>query len=199
MSGDGLDTGEEHCRPTRAHTPYQPTRREREEHNLIGHASYRSWCDACVRGRGRAQAHSSSSPGKNRLPKLSWDYCYLGHAKVGAEAEELDRIAESNGDSPVLVMTDGESKAIFSVMLPAKGVRFDGVEEAIDHWVGEQVSTLPRACVIFSEAMPARRAPAALRPRLLAGAGGPYHLGREGESTSTTYNLVSYTCTRHTY
>ena len=36
--------------------PEQPSRREREEHDAT-HAQHRSWCIACVRGRGIAMKH----------------------------------------------------------------------------------------------------------------------------------------------
>ena len=52
--------------------------------------------------------------------------------------EEADVEADRRGDSPVLVMTDGgrgKSKAVFAMMLPAKGVAFDGIEDATDSWV----------------------------------------------------------------
>ena len=37
--------------------PEQPTAAEVQEHERIGHEPYRSWCRACVAGRGRADAH----------------------------------------------------------------------------------------------------------------------------------------------
>ena len=36
--------------------PGQPSKRERQEHEAT-HAQYRSWCIACVRGRGVAMKH----------------------------------------------------------------------------------------------------------------------------------------------
>ena len=38
-----------------------PTSREIEDHVLTGHASFRSWCAACVQGRGRAERHQGES------------------------------------------------------------------------------------------------------------------------------------------
>lgn len=125
--------GEEMRRPVRAQTPMDPTQAERDEHYLTGHATYRSWCDACVRARGRATQHRRSEGGT--LPVISWDYCYLSHDKVGKEAESPDEEAERRGHSPVLVSFDSSSKAIGAAIHPSKGVRFDGIEDAVAFWV----------------------------------------------------------------
>ena len=37
--------------------PEQPTAAEVQEHEISGHEPYRSWCRACVAGRGRPDAH----------------------------------------------------------------------------------------------------------------------------------------------
>ena len=42
-------------KPRRRNSPSDPTSRQFEEHVLPGHASFRSWCAACVQGRGRAE------------------------------------------------------------------------------------------------------------------------------------------------
>ena len=36
--------------------PVGPTRQERDDHDAAGHVPYRSWCRACVAGRGRSDA-----------------------------------------------------------------------------------------------------------------------------------------------
>ena len=43
---------------------------------LTGHAAYRSWCEHCVKGRGRASPHAVVSEGE--LPEVGVDYAYLG-------------------------------------------------------------------------------------------------------------------------
>eukprot|EP00973_Karenia_brevis_P013564 1841932-Karenia_brevis.AAC.1 len=54
---------QETCKNRRMHpsrlrrSPEQPTRDEVEQHNSH-HEPYRSWCPACVAGRGRSFAHS---------------------------------------------------------------------------------------------------------------------------------------------
>ena len=41
----------------RRNSPSDPTSWEIEDRVLTGHASFRSWCAACVQGRGRAERH----------------------------------------------------------------------------------------------------------------------------------------------
>ena len=56
--------------------PAKPSRAEQEEHYATGHAAYRSWCEHCVRGRGRAAPHAEAPEGE--LPEVGADYAYLG-------------------------------------------------------------------------------------------------------------------------
>ena len=83
---------------------------------LTGHASVRSWCAACVQGRGRAERHQGE--GRKELqdglkvPVILWDYCFLGARNRTSEAE-----VEQRGDSPVLAMHDGVSKSSFAHLI----------------------------------------------------------------------------------
>ena len=43
--------------PTDRMKPKNPTSREKHEHEYSGHAIYRSWCAACVEGRGVQGQH----------------------------------------------------------------------------------------------------------------------------------------------
>ena len=59
--------------------PAQPTAAEIEEHELNGHAQFRSWCRACVLGRAK-DAPSSRVRGvfaEAVLPRVRMDYCFL--------------------------------------------------------------------------------------------------------------------------
>ena len=51
--------GEEGRRAQAAAIPYTPSRAEREEHEIT-HTPYRSWCDYCVRARGRNRPHQQN-------------------------------------------------------------------------------------------------------------------------------------------
>ena len=56
--------------------PAKPTQAEQDEHYATGHAAYRSWCEHCVKGRGRASPHAVVFEGE--LPEVGADYAYLG-------------------------------------------------------------------------------------------------------------------------
>ena len=60
---DAESVGSDELRePRRRNSPSDPTSREIEDRVLTGHASFRSWCAACVQGRGRAERHHRGSP-----------------------------------------------------------------------------------------------------------------------------------------
>ena len=58
----------------------EPSARQIAEHELTGHAVYRSWCRHCVASKGRAHAHSSREEGE--LPEISIDYGFFGRDSV---------------------------------------------------------------------------------------------------------------------
>ena len=80
-----------------------------KDHVLTGHASFRSWCAACVQRRGRAKRHQAQGrlelDDDGQIPVLSWDYSFVGARNRINEAE-----VEQRGDSPVLVMHDVVTK-----------------------------------------------------------------------------------------
>ena len=59
--------------------PPEPCARQIAEHELTGHAVYRSWCRHCVASKGRAHAHSSREGGE--LPEIGIDYGFFGRDK----------------------------------------------------------------------------------------------------------------------
>ena len=59
--------------------PPEPSARQIAEHELTGHAVYRSWCCHCVASKGRAHAHSSREEGE--LPEIGIDYGFFGRDK----------------------------------------------------------------------------------------------------------------------
>ena len=65
-------------------TPNMPTRAEVERHRL-DHIPYRSWCGACVSGRGRERPHARIQ-GAKRQYTLCFDYMFI--TKVGAYSRE---------------------------------------------------------------------------------------------------------------
>ena len=57
----------------------EPSARQIAEHELTGHAVYRSWCRHCVASKGRAHAHSSREEGE--LAEIGIDYGVFGRDK----------------------------------------------------------------------------------------------------------------------
>ena len=75
---DDVD-GDEAMVPRVPNLPPEPSARQIAEHELTGHAVYRSWCRYCVASKGRAQAHSSQEEGE--LPEIGIDYGFFGRDK----------------------------------------------------------------------------------------------------------------------
>ena len=73
----------------------------------VSHLPYRSWCRACVAGRGRAFQHKASTQ-YSTIPVVSMDYLYFNERADGSGL-------------PTVVFRDRRSKAIFSHLLPCKG------------------------------------------------------------------------------
>ena len=74
MRDDAMD-GEELMVPRVPNLPPEPSARQIAEHELTGHAVYRSWCRHCVASKGRAHAHSSR--GEGELPEIGIDTASL--------------------------------------------------------------------------------------------------------------------------
>ena len=106
-SGSAQPGGEEaqRARPLRA--PPVPTPQMVAEHEVT-HIPYRSWCPACVAGRGRSYSHHHEGR-DSTVPVISADYLYF--SEKGVPGKSL----------PTVVLRDRASKAIFSHLLPTKG------------------------------------------------------------------------------
>ena len=61
--------------------PKNPTSREKQEHEDSGHAVYRSWCAACVEGRGVGGQHRiellEEEERERTTPIVAFDYGFL--------------------------------------------------------------------------------------------------------------------------
>ena len=94
-------------------SPVKPNSEEIRQHN-VSHVPYRSWCQHCVRGKGRTLAHKSGSRGLDKArdvrPRVLMDYFYLG------------RKEEPNEALPLLAILDEATQRVFSVSLPQKGL-----------------------------------------------------------------------------
>ena len=94
-------------------SPVKPNSEEIRQHN-VSHVPYRSWCQHCVRGKGRTLAHKSGARGLDKArdvrPRIFMDYFYLG------------RKEEPNEALPLLAILDQATQRVFSVSLPMKGL-----------------------------------------------------------------------------
>ena len=86
---------------------YPVSREEREEHELLGHVQYRSWCRHCAAARGVGQQHRllSADPMNATVPEIVLDYYFMG---------------EESETAPHIVVKDRKSSAHFSTSLDSK-------------------------------------------------------------------------------
>ena len=56
--------------------PAQPSQKEIDRHNLT-HATYRSWCGACVSSRRPNSQHRQRPDGRRQVPLFCADYAYV--------------------------------------------------------------------------------------------------------------------------
>ena len=113
------------AKPLRA--PTLPSAEEVEAH-MVSHIPYRAWCSHCVRGRGKSFArHRVNRQGDpEEVPVVSIDYGFFG------APGELPADAVGGAQMPVLVVVrDRKSKALFSHLVPSKGVEHFYPEHAL--------------------------------------------------------------------
>ena len=110
-SDDHVDEGR-HPRVLRA--PNYVSKEEREAHEAT-HCPYRSWCEACVKARGRNSPHRrQGDDDAGAVPKISLDYFFLSG---------VDEAASSN---PILVMLDEDTGEKYARAVGVKGLGRDG-------------------------------------------------------------------------
>ena len=78
---DGADlivskpTGDEERQAERiVRDPDIPSQKDIGEHDAGGRATYRTWCEACVGGRGVGEPHVRGKGHESRVPILAFDY-----------------------------------------------------------------------------------------------------------------------------
>ena len=98
--------------------PRAPSEEEARRHALT-HWPYRSWCEACVRARGKDQPHRRVDRIGDETATVQMDYLFLSAAR-GAETQ------------PVLVLEDTRSGALATIAVEAKGLASYPVE-AVTH------------------------------------------------------------------
>ena len=104
--------------------PETPSLEEVRKHRLT-HTPYRSWCPHCVRGKGRNDRHvrSTQSGRWDGIPKVVSDYFFIGRRRPKGRLERAqdEEEAERDGQTPILVIKDVKSKAIYAHACPCKG------------------------------------------------------------------------------
>ena len=71
------EPGDEIPPELKMNAPVRPMRKELEEH-VVSHFPFRSWCEACVRGKAKANPHKSSGPYTDETtPVVTVDYCFM--------------------------------------------------------------------------------------------------------------------------
>ena len=118
---------QEEALPARAALrPEQPTAAERAAHDLT-HCPYRSWCRACMLGRGRDRSHHRIDHRGDIIPRVALDYMFFtdyGITKTLEEAHEL--IEKHQGDirevQPTLVMKDYARGSVWAYPVDGKGM-----------------------------------------------------------------------------
>ena len=104
--------------------PDTPSREQVRQHRLT-HRPFRSWCPHCVRGKGRSDQHrrSGQKDEHSDIPKVVSDYFFIGQRRpIGrVEREQAEAEAEREGQTPILVIKDCKSKALFAHACPLQG------------------------------------------------------------------------------
>ena len=116
MSGDDEDVKA----PKVASRPYQPTKAEREAHEIT-HLPYRNWCPHCVAGKGVSSPHFKSDGEEPIGIEVSMDYCFMGD-----EATE--------GVPPILIAWDGGHRALWALPVDHKGA-----DDYVVNWLVKKI------------------------------------------------------------
>eukprot|EP00971_Amphidinium_carterae_P335086 6470753-Amphidinium_carterae.1 len=90
----------------------EPSAKEREQNVAAGHVPYRSWCRACIAGKGRRDPHYRDKGEKAAV--LALDYGYM---EPKEEADEMESTA-----APILIGRCARTKMTFAEVLPSKGL-----------------------------------------------------------------------------
>ena len=113
------EEGEEGRGARGAPVPSNPSRQERQEHELT-HTPYRSWCEHCVRARGRNRPHQAGrddGTGIEKVPRICFDYFFFS---------DEDKAANKN---PMIVMLDEGTGEKYARKVEQKGLGEDGEME----------------------------------------------------------------------
>ena len=82
------------------------------------HIPFRTWCELCVKGKSKSDAHGKdagerASLGEDSIPRIGIDYTYPRQSK--------DKRSEE-GSMPIIVMKNSKDKWVSAFVVPQKGV-----------------------------------------------------------------------------
>ena len=107
--------------PRSLRQPRDPTGKERSDHEAAGHATFRSWCDSCVRGRGEATPHRTWAGQEYHKPQIGAGYWFAGGT---------DQMRE---DLAVLVLYEKTCKCLFGDVVGQKGATELNIELVLSY------------------------------------------------------------------
>ena len=123
--------------PRTLRAPKRPTEQIVLEHESMGHAVYRSWCNACVRASGQEAPHRRGRGQEYSVPQLCGDYWFIGGT------------VEDREDHAVLTLWEKTSAALFGDVVAQKGVTSLVVEQVA--WYLESLGFRRVVCKTDSE------------------------------------------------
>ena len=125
------DDGEQAEKVRQVRTPRQPTKTEVEEHDLT-HCPPRSWCEHCMRGQAKDDAHVKVTGGlaDSDVTRVILDYCFFqeGVTTKTTDNEDATKIEVS---LTALVMVETLCHSVWAYAVSSKG--------AAEAWVSEQI------------------------------------------------------------
>ena len=114
-------------------SPGQPSQRQRDQHSVC-HIPFRSWCNHCVRGRGRDRQSRSIADGMksadSTLPRIVMDYGFFSVNPLGKDCKKGE--SGSRVKITILVLKETQCGSIWSYTVAHKG----GV---LEPWVSKQI------------------------------------------------------------
>ena len=102
--------------------PSEPTQSQEEDHRAEGHIPFRSWCSECVRARGTGEQHRGRRD-RREICTFSFDYLHLDASGIPVKKEDV--LAGAEVSLTILVAKDSLGKAVFTHVVPQKGVDAD--------------------------------------------------------------------------
>ncbi len=124
----GLGEGELH---KAARSPRRPSPKEVEDHELT-HCPYRAWCDHCVRGQAKDDAHMTikGDLAESSVVRVVMDYCFLKEG-VTEKATAHEDSTTAKTSMTVVVMMETLCHSLWAYAVESKG--------AGEVWMTEQI------------------------------------------------------------